>query len=111
MEVQARWDDMNLQDLASPLLDLLSWSSPAGGRLAICAVVRGFLGCVALLLDVDNSVYCLGKDFVNTAHLLTTALDIGRAHALSYAAALLRCDGGQALRLEEFNAGSLAAEI
>ncbi len=73
--------------------------------------MRGFLSCVALLLDVDNGIYCLSKDFVNTAHLLTTALHIGRAHALSHSTALLRCDGSQALRLKEFNAGSLAAKI
>lgn len=111
MEEKARWDGMILQDLAASLLDPFSRSTSAGGRLAICAAMRGFLSCVALLLDVDNGVYCLGKDFVHAAHLLTTALHIGGAHALSYATALLRCDGSQALRFEEFNAGSLATEI
>lgn len=109
--MKAKRGGMVLQDLAASLLDLLSWSSPAGGRLAMCAVMRWFLSHVPFLLDVDNGVYCLCKDLVNTAHLLTTALHIGRAHALGYSTALFRCDGGQALCLQEFNASSLAAEI
>ena len=51
------------------------------------------LSLVALLFDPDDGVDGLGEDLVYTAHLLAAALDVGCAHALRDAVALLRGDG------------------
>lgn len=66
---------------------------------------------VALLFHRAHHVDRTCEDLVHTAHLLAAAFDVGCAHSLGYAVALLWGDGGQALGLQEFNAGALVAEV
>lgn len=99
-----------LEDLAGALLDLLAGANSTTRRLAARAMIRG-RGHVALLFDGDNGINRLGKNLVHTAHLLTTALDIGGTHALGHAVALFRCDGSEALGFQELDAGSFVAQI
>lgn len=65
---------------------------------------------VALIIGDDN-VDGPFEDLVDTAHLFATALHVERAHFLRDLLALLFCDGCEALRLEQVDAGSLRAEV
>jgi hypothetical protein len=66
---------------------------------------------VALFFHRADHVNCSCENIIHTAHLLTAALDVGGTHPLGYTVALFWGDGGQALGLEEFDAGTLVAKI
>ena len=57
--------------------------------------------------NVDRSV----EDLVHAVHLFGRALHVHGAHLVRDCAALLLCDGCQALRFEELDAGSLVAQV
>lgn len=70
-----------------------------GGRLDVSAVVGD---------DCENGAV---KDLVHAEHLLAAALHVFGVHLLRDGAALVGGDGGEALRLEHVDAGSLVAEV
>lgn len=98
-----------LQNLASALLDLLP-STTAAGTTATGASVTD-IAAVPAFLDTDSGVDGQLEDFVHTTHFLTAALHVFRSHALSDRPALLRRHRGQTLSFEEFDTGTLGAEI
>ena len=90
-----------LQKSAIPLL--LLHHHPARSAL------RGLRGVppVARHDDLD----CLLEDLVDAAHFFAAALHVSCAHLLGDGHALLLGDGGEALGLEEVDAGALGAEV
>lgn len=90
-----------LQKSAIPLL--LLHHHPARSAL-------GGLRCVPPVAG-HNDLDCLLEDLVDAAHLLAAALHVSCAHLLGDGHALLLGDGGEALRLEEVDAGALGAEV
>lgn len=59
----------------------------------------------------DDDLDSLLEDFVDAAHLLAAALHVAGAHLLGDGSALLLRDGGEALGLEEVDAGALGAQV
>ena len=83
-----------------PLLSLLHLAT-LGTRLRL----------IALILSLDGGVDRELEHFVHTFRLLGAAFDVLSAHLPSDLLTLLGCDGCETLCAEEFDAGSLAAEV
>jgi hypothetical protein len=84
----------SLQDLASTLLDLLVTDpgiTAASSEFAAGAVILAGTHPV-LFFGRHNSIDCHCKNFVNTAHFLATAFDIGSVHSPGNCLTLFRRD-------------------
>jgi hypothetical protein len=93
----------NLQNLAAALLDLL----PAASTVALAVGPPA----IPAFLNPNDCVDSELKHLVYTAHFLAAAFDICCTHSLGDGLPLFRRDRSEALRLEEFNAGALAAKV
>ena len=86
---------------------------PSTDKIAPATII--LLSGLALLLHLDFPSDCgidrQLEDFIHTIHFLARALKVCRAHLLSDILSLLLSDGGQALSLEEVDAGAFSAEI
>ncbi len=73
-------------------------------------VVGGGLDSVSAVVG-DNGEDGALKDFVHTEHFLAAAFHVLGVHLLGDGHALVGGDGGEALRLEHVDAGSLVAQV
>ena len=94
-----------LLDLPTPLEASASTTiSTSHTSVSTVVVVRALL---SLNDDIDRQL----EDAVHALHLLAAALDVGGAHAGRDRLALFRGDGGEALGLEQVDAGAFGAEV
>jgi hypothetical protein len=110
---QRRKEAQDLQNLASTLLNLLAAAPEAtatSSKFAAGAVTLAGAHPFLFFSSHDGiDRHC--KNFINTAHFLATAFDIGSIHSPGDCLALFRCDGSQSLRFQKFNASPLHAQI
>lgn len=100
----------DLQDFAVALLGLLL-STTASASAAAAEAAAATVELLSFFFCADCRVDRKFKHLVHTAHLLAAALDVRGAHTLGHRLSLLRRDGGEALGLEQLDAGTLCAEV